>query len=68
MINIYQIPVVYSSWGIVEVEAVSLEDACELARSGPLPYNAEYIDGSFEIDYGSSIYLDQLKEEPDKTL
>lgn len=68
MIKTYQIPVVYSSWGIVEVEAISLEEACDIARSGPLPYRAEYIDGSFEIDHGSSIYLDQLNEEPDLAL
>ena len=61
----YKIPVIYSSWGIVEVEAISLEEACELARAGSLPYQAEYLDGSFKIDYASSIYLDQLDEEPE---
>ena len=63
MTKTYRIPVVYSSWGIVEVEAISLEQACELARAGSLPYQAEYIDGSLEIDYGCSIYLDQLDEQ-----
>lgn len=68
MTKTYKIPVVYSSWGMVEIEAMSIEEACDIAMAGSLPYQAEYIDGSFEIDYGSSIYLDQLNEEPDLAL
>ena len=64
MTKTYKIPVVYSVWGLLEVDAISLEEACEIAHSGSLPYQAEYIDDSLEIDYGCSIYLDQLYDEP----
>lgn len=47
----YKIPVIYQSWGIVEVEAADLESAIIQAENGGLPDNPSYIDGSFEIDH-----------------
>lgn len=58
--TIYEIPVTYKSGGIVEVEANSFEEACELCLDGSLPYNSEYIENSIEIDYDS---LDFIKIE-----
>lgn len=63
MTKTYKIPVVYSSWGVVEVEAIDIEEACELALKGPLPYDSYYLDGSFEIDFDSSILIDQLEQD-----
>ena len=38
-------------YGVMEVEADSLEAAIETARlHGELPTNADYVDSSFEVD------------------
>lgn len=42
--------------GLVEVEADSFEEACKLCIEGPLPYDADYAEDSFRIDY-DSIYF-----------
>lgn len=56
IIKTYKIPVIWHSYGIVKVEAESLESAIELAEEGGLP-DGEYIDGSFEVDIeGISLY------------
>ena len=48
----YKIPVTYEVWGIVEVEAKSLEEALKYFDENEdiieLPINPEYIDGSFK--------------------
>ena len=50
----FKIGASYRVWGIVEVEAETLEQAIDWAKSNKfdieLPTNAEYIDDSFEID------------------
>lgn len=46
----YKIPVVWQSWGLIEVEAKDVEEAKEKALENGLPDNPEYIDDSFEID------------------
>lgn len=53
----YKVPVVFTSWGLVEVEAENKEDllrklndydyVCEM----PLPDEPEYVEESFEIDF-----------------
>lgn len=49
----YKIPVSWQVYGVAEIEANSLQEAIELVEDDafPLPENAEYVDGSFEIDY-----------------
>ena len=51
----YRVPVVYQMYGHVEIEATSIEDAIKLVENGhgdqPLPTDADYVEGSFEIDY-----------------
>ena len=38
-------------YGVMEVEADSLDQAIETARlHGELPTNSDYVDGSFQID------------------
>lgn len=54
-INTYKIPVVYQSWGLVDVEAQSLDEAIEYAEDNlndlPLPDDPQYVEDSYEIDY-----------------
>lgn len=46
----YKIPVTWQSWGIMSIEADSLEDAKEKALGdAPLP-EANYVEDSIEID------------------
>lgn len=45
----YKIPVVWQMYGVVRVEADSLEQAMELALEAKLP-DGDYIEGSFELD------------------
>lgn len=55
----WRIPVVYQMWGLVEVEADTLEKAIEFARDEdspiPLPYDAEYLNGSWEVDLDGNV-------------
>jgi hypothetical protein len=47
----YKIPCAWEMYGVMEVEAESLDAAIETARlHGELPTNAAYVDGSFEVD------------------
>lgn len=52
----YKIPVVFQMFGYVEMEADSIEDAVKKVENGhgdvPLPVDADYVEGSFEVDYG----------------
>ena len=53
----YNIPVIWQVWGIIKINAESLEDAIDEVESQPLPHNGEYIEGSFEVDSeGVSMY------------
>jgi hypothetical protein len=51
----FKIPVIYETWGIIHVQADSLEDAISKVETDPdhypLPYDPQYIEGSFQIDY-----------------
>ena len=51
--RVWKIPVTYSVCGVVEVEADTLEDAMDIAYtkdgSIPLPEDAEYVPGSWEL-------------------
>lgn len=48
----YKIPVFYSVYGYVHIEADSIEEAIEKAWDDecPLPDDAEYCEGSWEVD------------------
>lgn len=47
------VPVVYESCGFIKVMANTAEEACKKVKDNPedypLPYSAEYVDGSFDI-------------------
>ena len=51
----YRVPVVYQMFGYVEMEADSIDDAVKKVHNNidsiPLPNDADYVEGSFEIDY-----------------
>lgn len=59
---IYLVPVVYSMYGRVEIEADSPERALEIAENSindlPLPNDADYLEDSFEID-SDGIIIDE---------
>lgn len=48
----YNIPVVWQSWGLLAIEAESLDEAiAEATAPGTsLPLTSEYIEGSFTVD------------------
>ena len=51
----YKVPVVYTMYGYVEIEAESPEEAVKEVGNGggdiPLPSVADYVEGSFEVDH-----------------
>ena len=47
----YRIPVIWEVMGYVEVKAVNIDEANELAMEAPLPEDSDYIEGSFNVDY-----------------
>lgn len=50
----YEIPVIWSVAGTVKVLAHNQEEACEIAKGvGTLPNDGEYVDGSFEVNFGA---------------
>ena len=46
----YKIPVSWSMYGEIEVQAENIEDAILEAEDAPLPDNGEYMSGSFMVD------------------
>ena len=51
----YRIPVVWESWGVLSIDAGSLEQAAALALDSemPLPDQKEYVDESIRVDWES---------------
>lgn len=49
----YVIPVTWSAWGRIYVQANSLREAVEKADTMPLPTDHDYIDDSFRVDVQS---------------
>lgn len=51
----WNIPITYSVSGMVKIEAETLEDAMRIAKDEdeqiPLPDDADYIDGSWELSF-----------------
>ena len=56
----YKVPVVWQMYGYVEVEAESMAEAIHEAQAAPLPEDASYVEGSFEVD--ESGYFEELEE------
>jgi len=47
----YKIPAVWQMYGYVNVVAESMAEAVLIAENGPLPTDASYVEGSFEVDH-----------------
>jgi hypothetical protein len=56
----YKIPVLYSMWGTVKVDAKDLRTAVDKVLSGDtcLPEDADYVDDSEQIDWDSVQHVD----------
>jgi hypothetical protein len=62
--KIYTIPCVWTVTSHLKVEAENLSDALIEAENAPLPSAADYLEGSFEIDYPVIPYVnDHLTKE-----
>lgn len=62
----FKIPVEWSVFGVVEIEADSMEEAVDkfdkTINDIPLPYQSEYIDDSFRRETGSNDDIEYYKE------
>lgn len=60
-IKTWKIPVCWSMMATIEIEADTLEEAIEIAKDDegniPIPYNGDYLDGSWEVDSEDVDYL-----------
>ena len=73
----WRIPVVWSVFSVIEVEAETLEQAMEIAEDKeeniPLPTDLSYLDGSWELSSADADEIrhfynkDQLDENSDET-
>lgn len=60
----YKIPVVWQMHGYVEVEAESMSEAVNVAMDASLPDDGSYIEGSFEVDESSFVFVDEVEPQP----
>lgn len=65
MSKIFKIPCSWVSYGVLEIEAESLEEAINTAYDdSPLPEDSSYLDGSFTVGDKQMIdYLNNVKKE-----
>ena len=57
----YRLPVYWQMYGFVEVKADNIVDAVAIAKeTARLPKDADYVDDSFEVDYG---ILDEMRQD-----
>lgn len=65
----FKLPVTYSVWGYVNVEAETIEDAIQYFKENsddielPLDVDTEYVDGSFELSSEDKEYIEFLNKE-----
>lgn len=65
----FKLPVTYSVWGYVNVEAETIEDAIQYFKENsddielPLDVDTEYVDGSFELSSEDEEYIEFLNKE-----
>lgn len=69
--KVWQVPVTWQMQGVLEIEADSLEEACDKAYNSGLPDDGDYIDASFEVDdedleYVRRYYNDGQEDNPDE--
>lgn len=59
----YKIPCTWQMYGLYHIEADSLKEALEKAEDANLPTDADYLDGSFEINSEMIPFYNKLTEE-----
>ena len=49
----HKVPVAWQMYGYMDIEAEGWDEAIEIAEDDatPLPTNADYVEGSFEVDH-----------------
>ena len=66
----FNVVVEYAMYGTISVEAENLEEAIKFAEDNidelPLPYEPEYIDGSYKIDKESTILFNEYSNYQEK--
>jgi hypothetical protein len=60
----YKIPVYWTMFDTIDIEAESLKEAMEIIDSVPLP-EGDYVDGSFTIEMETlnEIYPEEIRDE-----
>lgn len=64
---IFKVPVTYEVYGVVEVEAESIDDLMkklddtDFVNEMPLPDNPDYVDGTYSIDKDTLEVLNNIK-------
>lgn len=70
MKKFFNIAVEYAVYGTISVETENLEEAIKFAEDNidelPLPYEPEYIDGSYKIDKESTILFNEYSNYQEK--
>lgn len=60
----FKIPVSWEVFGMIEVEAKTIEEAIEIARDDegviPLPTDSDYVDGSWRVSGADPEEIEQL--------
>lgn len=69
--KVWKVPVTWQMQGVLEIEADSLEKACDKAYDSGLPDDGDYIDASFEVDdedleYVRRYYNNGQEDNPDE--
>ena len=59
----YKIPCTWQMYGFYHIEAENIKEALEMAEDANLPTDADYLDGSFEINNEMIPFYNKLTEE-----
>jgi len=60
--NTYKIPCTWQMYGYYTIEANSIKEALQKAEDSNLPTDSDFVEGSFEIDYGMIPFYNSKEE------
>jgi len=60
--NTYKIPCTWQMYGYYHIEANSIKEALEKTEDSNLPTDSDFVEGSFEIDYGMIPFYNSKEE------
>ena len=60
--NTYKIPCTWQMYGYYHIEANNLNEALEKTEDSNLPTDADFVEGSFEIDHGMIPFYNSKEE------